>query len=281
MKEVVKLIEKVVSEKRIDRHQGLNAVLDFLIDIFDVSHYLKPDGWIGAVKRAEKEQPHLYKIMLIWMDKVATAMEGGSWLDFFGGIYEEMYQSKGKASTLGQFYTPPALCDMLACCATPNEGRVSDCACGSGRTLLASASASGFCRSSFYVGEDIDLTSVKMCALNLMIHGCRGRVVQHDTLNNPVLYDYGFRINDIRFPIPSPFYSLTRVSLTKEDIEKQNERVRKKYGENVEVSKYVGYEVVRPKEGAKPIFKPIFENPPIKEDVKQEQAVEPIQLSLW
>ena len=281
MKEVVKLIEKVVSEKRIDRHQGLNAVLDFLIDIFDVSHYLKPDGWIGAVKRAEKEQPHLYKIMLIWMDKVATAMEGGSWLDFFGGIYEEMYQSKGKASTLGQFYTPPALCDMLACCATPNEGRVSDCACGSGRNLLASASASGFCRSNFYVGEDIDLTSVKMCALNLMIHGCRGRVVQHDTLNNPVLYDYGFRINDIRFPIPSPFYSLTRVSLTKEDIEKQNERVRKKYGENVEVSKYVGYEVVRPKEGAKPIFKPIFENPPIKEDVKQEQAVEPIQLSLW
>ena len=281
MKEVVKLIEKVVSEKRIDRHQGLNAVLDFLIDIFDVSHYLKPDGWIGAVKRAEKEQPHLYKIMLIWMDKVATAMEGGSWLDFFGGIYEEMYQSKGKASTLGQFYTPPALCDILAYCTTPNEGRVSDCACGSGRTLLASASASGFCRSNFYVGEDIDLTSVKMCALNLMIHGCRGRVVQHDTLNNPVLYDYGFRINDIRFPIPSPFYSLTRVSLTKEDIEKQNERVRKKYGENVEVSKYVGYEVVRPKEGAKPIFKPIFENPPIKEDVKQEQAVEPIQLSLW
>ena len=39
MKEVVKLIEKVVSEKRIDRHQGLNAVLDFLIDVFDARHY--------------------------------------------------------------------------------------------------------------------------------------------------------------------------------------------------------------------------------------------------
>jgi type I restriction-modification system DNA methylase subunit len=147
--------------------------------------------------------------------------------------------------------------------------------------LLAAASASGFCRSNFYVGEDIDLTSVKMCALNLMIHGCRGRVVQHDTLNNPILYDYGFRINDIRFPIPSPFYSLTRVSLTKADIEKQNKRVRKRYGDNVEVSKYVGYEVVRPKDGAKPIFKPIFENPPIKKEVEQEKAKEPEQLSLW
>lgn len=208
-------------------------------------------------------------------------MEKGSWLDFFGGIYEEMYQSKGKASTLGQFYTPPDLCDMLAHCTAPNEGRVSDCACGSGRTLLAAGCANGFSRSNFYVGEDIDLTSVKMCALNLMIHGCRGRVVQHDTLKNPILYNYGFRINDIRFPIPSPFYSLTKVSLTKEDIEKQNERVRKKYGDNVEVSKYVDYEVVRPKVGAKPIFKPIFENPPIKKEVEQAKGKNPEQLSLW
>jgi hypothetical protein len=76
---------------------------------------------------------------------------------------------------------------------------------------------------------------------------------------------------------------LTRVSLTKADIDKQNERIRKKYGENVEVSKYVGYEVVRPKEGAKPIFKPIFENPPINKEVetKTEKVVEPKQLSLW
>jgi type I restriction enzyme M protein len=218
MKEVVKLIEKVVSEKQIDRHQGLNAVLDFLIGMFDVNHYLKPDGWMGAVAKAEKEEPHLFKIMLIWMDKVATAMENGTWLDFFGGIYEEMYQSKGKASTLGQFYTPPALCDLLAFCTGPNEGRVSDSACGSGRTLLAAASNSGFCRSNFYVGEDIDLTSVKMCALNLMIHGCRGRVVQHDTLMNPICFDYGFRINDIRYPMPTPFYSLTRIKLAKEDL---------------------------------------------------------------
>ena len=40
MKEGVNLIEKVVTEKKIDRHQGLNAVLDFLIDIFDIKHCL-------------------------------------------------------------------------------------------------------------------------------------------------------------------------------------------------------------------------------------------------
>jgi hypothetical protein len=51
MKEVVKLIEKVVTEKRIDRHQGLNAVLDFLIDVFDVRHYATANGWFERVAR--------------------------------------------------------------------------------------------------------------------------------------------------------------------------------------------------------------------------------------
>lgn len=281
MKEVIKLIEKVVKEKRLDAHQGLNAVLDFLIDMFDVSHYLAKEGWFDYVSKAEKQEPHLYKIMLIWMDKVATAMENGSWLDFFGGVYEEMYQSKGKASTLGQFYTPPSLCDMMAFCLDHKCDTINDSACGSGRTLLAAGSKSGFNRSNYYVGEDIDLVSVKMCALNLMIHGCRGKVVQHDTLMNPILYEYGFRINDIRYPIPSPFYSLTRIQLTKADVERSNEKVRRKYGENVKVEKYNGYEVVKPIEGAKPIFKPIFQNPPIKNTQEKVERKPPTQLSLF
>ena len=227
MKEVIKLIDKVVRGKRLDAHQGLNAVLDFLIDLFDSRHYLTANGWFEAVAKAEREEPHLYKIMLIWMDKVATAMEKGSWLDFFGGVYEEMYQSRGKASTLGQFYTPPNICDLMAHVSEPIDGRVNDCACGSGRTLLAAACKSGFSRRNYYEADDIDLVSVKMCALNLMIHGCRGKVVQHDTLQNPIFYDYGFRINDIRFPMPTLFYSLTRIRFTKEDLERQKEREQK------------------------------------------------------
>lgn len=217
MKETISLIEKVVREKNLDAHQGLNAVLDFLIDIFDIKHYLSKEGWFSAVSKAEKEEPHLYRIMMIWMEKVATAMEKGSWIDFFGGVYEEMYQSRGKASTLGQFFTPPNICDLMAKISSPVKGRVNDCACGSGRTLLAGASAAGFPRSNFYIGEDLDMVSVKMCALNLMIHGCQGRVVRHDTLAEPICFDYGFRINDIRYPFETPFYSLTRIKMTREE----------------------------------------------------------------
>lgn len=217
MKETISLIEKVVREKNLDAHQGLNAVLDFLIDMFDIKHYLSKDGWFSAVSKAEKEEPHLYRIMMIWMEKVSTAMEKGSWIDFFGGVYEEMYQSRGKASTLGQFFTPPNICDLMAKISSPVKGRVNDCACGSGRTLLAGASAAGFPRSNFYIGEDLDMVSVKMCALNLMIHGCQGRVVRHDTLAEPICFDYGFRINDIRYPFETPFYSLTRIKMTREE----------------------------------------------------------------
>ena len=254
MKEVVKLIDKVVTEKRIDRHQGLNAVLDFLIDIFDVKHYTAENGWFERVARAEREENHLYQIMLIWMDKVATAMENGTWLDFFGGVYEEMYQSKGKASALGQFYTPPSICDLLAYCSDPCEGKINDSACGSGRTLLAAASRSGFPRDNFYIGEDIDIVSVKMCALNLMIHGCKGMVVQHDTLMNPICFDYGFRINDIRYPIPTPFYSLTRISFTKEDMQKENKKTKRRYEDNTRISIHGNDEILIPNGNAKPIF---------------------------
>lgn len=253
MKEVIKLIDKVVREKRLDAHQGLNAVLDFLIDMFDVRHYLTENGWYEAVAKAEREEPHLYKIMLIWMDKVATAMENGSWLDFFGGVYEEMYQSRGKASTLGQFYTPPAICDLMAYCAHPTGGMINDSACGSGRTLLAAGAQSKFDRSNYYIGEDVDLVSVKMCALNLMIHGCRGKVVQHDTLMNPICYDYGFRINDIRFPMPTPFYSLTKIRFTNEDLEKQKAKEAK----------------------------PIFGNPKYEASKQNVEPQEPTQLSLF
>lgn len=237
MKETIRLIEKVVREKRLDAHQGLNAVLDFLIDMFDIKHYLSKDGWFNAVSRAEKEEPHLYRIMMIWMEKVATAMENGSWLDFFGGIYEEMYQSRGKASTLGQFFTPPNLCDLMAQISQPVDGRVSDCACGSGRTLLAGASAAGFTRSNFYIGEDLDMVSVKMCALNLMIHGCRGRVVRHDTLREPVCFDYGFRINDIRYPFETPFYSLTRIKMPREEPVEKTSKVNVEQNDNLLLKK--------------------------------------------
>lgn len=215
MKEVVSLIDKVVRKKQADRSQGLNILLDFLIGMFDVKLHQKKHGWIDAVQKANEEEPELTKIMLIWMDKVNKEMEKGKWLDFFGELYEELYKSRGKASALGQFFTPPHVCDLMSNLEFTCRGTIGDSACGSGRMLLAQASISNFSRDNFYIGEDLDLVSVKMCALNLMLHGCRGVVRQHDALTDPNTFSYGFRINDIRYPIPHPLYSLTKLPFMK------------------------------------------------------------------
>lgn len=218
MKETIRLLERHVNERQLDRHRGLEVLCDFLIDLFDVKHYLVPDGWPTHIATQQQKEPYLFQIAIIWMNKVAEAMEKGEWLDFFGGLYEEMYQTRGKASTLGQFYTPTHLCDLLTkCVGTGDERRINDPACGSERTLLAHFAHSEFSRTGYYIGEDIDTISIKMCALNMMIHGMQGRAVRHDTLKSPVHFDYGFEVNEIRYPIPTCHYSLRRISHSKQD----------------------------------------------------------------
>ena len=59
MKEVVKLIEKHVNERKIDRHQGLNALLDFMVDLFDSSHFEKRNGFLDNCKIQDQKDPYL------------------------------------------------------------------------------------------------------------------------------------------------------------------------------------------------------------------------------
>ena len=69
MKEVICLLEKHVYERKIDRMQGLNVLLDFLVDMFDYRHYLKEDGFANNIKEKSETEPYLFKIALIWLDK--------------------------------------------------------------------------------------------------------------------------------------------------------------------------------------------------------------------
>lgn len=208
MKEVVSLLEKHVYDNKIDRASGLNVLLDYLIDLFNIVHY-KEGTFEANIEKRAAESPCLFKICLIWIEKVAAAMDKGSSLDFFGGIYEEMYQSKSKASSMGQFFTPPGVSDLLARISKADTDKT--CAdnggCGSGRNLLAHFAANRY-KNCYYRGDDLDITSVKMAALNMMAHGMIGEVVQHDVLVNPVYYDYGIEVNEVRYPFPTQFMSL-------------------------------------------------------------------------
>lgn len=287
MKAVVKLIEEHCRKHNVDAIRGLDVTTDYLIDCFDISHFYKRGGWEEHIARKKEESEELFQVLIVWLEKVTEAIEKGGWLDFFGSVYEEMYQSKSKASAMGQFFTPPAVSDLLARCVDgSNDDLVNDCACGSGRLLLAQWAKSDN-KKAYYQGEDLDFQSVKMCALNLMVHGCRGRVIRHDTLMNPVLFDYGFELNEIRYPIPTPYYSLRKIHYTKEDVKANNEKLKRKFGDDVIVKKLLAdRELI---DVYYPPKKELKQPPPAppKEEVKETPAPvenrneKPIQLSLF
>lgn len=290
MKQVVKLIEEHCRKHNVDAIRGLDVTTDYLIDCFDIRHYYKRGGWEEHILQKKKESEELFQVLQIWLMKVTEAIEKGGWLDFFGSVYEEMYQSKSKASAMGQFFTPPAVSDLLTSCVDgTNDAKVNDCACGSGRLLLAQWAKSEN-KKGYYQGEDLDFQSVKMCALNLMVHGCRGRVIRHDTLMNPVLFDYGFELNEIRYPIPTPYYSLRKIHYTKEDVKANNEKLKKKYGDDVIVEKLLAdrelIDVYYPPK--KDLKQPAPPQQETKQAEKKEtpvtvenKIVKPIQLSLF
>lgn len=83
----------------------------------------------------------------------------------------------------GQFFTPKHIASMMAQILSP-KGRIFDPCCGSGIMLveaLKSMSEEDIMNSAFY-GQDIDLTCVKICTLNLLFFNVDGYVIWGDSL---------------------------------------------------------------------------------------------------
>lgn len=215
LKDIIQQLEYHARKNMIDIHHQLNAWLDYMIELFDIEQYRTPHGWHIMQKEKCNESRELFSATCIWMNMVADSMGKGETLDVLGSVYEELFQSKMKSSNLGQFFTPTSVCDLLSkIVLTERDGRINDPSCGSGRTLISHYMESlrhGACNG-YYVGEDIDVVSVKMCALNMMVYGIRGRVIRHDTITQPYSFDYGYEVNEVRHPFTTPYYSLRRIN---------------------------------------------------------------------
>ena len=129
------------------------------------------------------------------------------WYDYLGQFYEDIIQSKFRAGSRGQFFTPAHVCDVMAeltTCGKPKEhydGKVfNDCAGGSGRLLLA---AKKFAPNAIFVLCDLDSVAVKMAVLNFFIHGMRGAAICKNTLTGEFFEAY--RINNyLGWGLPIP-----------------------------------------------------------------------------
>lgn len=199
---------------------ALSDFLDYLLEFFSVDAFRAGTAeYRRYVVECTAKNPAFARLALQWLNDVATAMERGEWLDVFGIIYEEMYLSRGKASKTGQFFTPRSVSDLMAqigSLGSQNQGRVNDCAAGSGRLLLAHYMAKSKLDHSAgrrfkYVAQDNDPIACKMCALNLMAHGMYGRVECRDTLSMDAP-SMVYIINEVKYPFDTPYYSV-RVKL--------------------------------------------------------------------
>ena len=227
IKEFVKYLTEVSDNHGIKQEERLDSFCDFIISLFSTDSY-KSEGFKPSVATPENED--YIALVSLWCEMVAEEMEKGNALDLFGQLYEQMFLLKSKASSNGQFFTPYSLCRLMADITDPvNEEndtkngfiRVNDPACGSARTLLAhfmkkthdNRALSGLY---YYEAADIDLTTCKMAACNMMIHGMQGKVICQDQLSLPTPTAI-FYINEVRYPFPSGTYSIRAVYPKKEN----------------------------------------------------------------
>lgn len=180
---------------RFDAGTLFDDYLTYCIEVFNVAKTGEP------IERLKKHYGEYYPNFIdLFREHVNVQAkmvdEDGKWYDLLGTFYECL-RSSSKASSLGQFFTPPALCDMMAQMQGAQDMygkglRINDPACGSGRTLLAfHVKAPG----NFLYGEDLDPMCTKMCAINMVIHGVVGEASNMDTLKFE--WRFGYQINTL------------------------------------------------------------------------------------
>ena len=115
--------------------------------------------------------------------------------DVLGEVYMEWNQSN---KFRGQFFTPRHVASAMASMLQP-KGKILDPCCGSGVLLVEAIKTMNYetLDKAVFVGQDIDLTCVKMCALNLMFFNVNGYVVWGDSL----LMEYKRVYETLRSPL--------------------------------------------------------------------------------
>ena len=171
-----------------------------------------------------------FELYCEWINIVNEELENTSkyYYDYLGVFYEDIIQSKYKAGTNGQFFTPQNVSKLMAKLLTQNTGGViNDCACGSGRLLLDAHQDNP---TAVLIGQDLDPVACKMAVLNFYVSGVRGSILHQNTLTgefykawrvNNYLY-HGLPIPHIELVSEAEAYNFIGVSRNKNDIVELN-----------------------------------------------------------
>ena len=125
------------------------------------------------------------QLINLFSRKIFSGVEDGG-ADMLGRVYE--YFITNFASTEGnrggEFFTPRTMVQLLVAMLAPKEGTVFDPACGSGGMFVQAAEfTTNGSTLSFYGQESID-TTLRLCKMNLLMHGLQGNIKLGDSLLN-------------------------------------------------------------------------------------------------
>ena len=145
-----------------------------------------------------------------WIKIVSDELEKGDkyYYDYLGVFYEDVIQSKYKAGTNGQFFTPHDVSKLMSQITVIDESIdkpvINDCACGSGRLLL---DAHSFNQNAVLIGQDLDPVACKMAVLNFYISGVTGSIIHQNTLTGE--FYCAWRVNNyLHYGLPIPHIEL-------------------------------------------------------------------------
>lgn len=209
MKQILTLLERYSSEHGKERQSSLGEFMDFLINVFDLDKIVRADGLEGRLNSPEVQQHPLLMGLKHFVIKSNEIIGKEGCIDYFGALYEEWFQSRSKADRLGQFFTPMAVGDIMSkiILSDNNTGRTCyEPSCGSGRNVLSLWNHAHHDRTMKFFCSDIDASSVKMCALNMMINSMFGYVICQDTLL--LDFRFGYAVNELDYPLESGICSI-------------------------------------------------------------------------
>ena len=190
----IRPLEKLVMDfSYTNGYEPLNVFNDFLTFIV---HGFSPGAPPLHNWKYKRQQNAAFMDMVIeWTRLMQSKIkEDTDWYDPFGDLYMALVSGSSQQAQ-GQFFTPEHICDLMVMCTGMGEKktgqRMGDPTCGSGRLLLAYHVRN---LGNYLVAEDVSRTCCLMAVCNMLIHGCVGEVICHDSLNPKNFVD-GWKVN--------------------------------------------------------------------------------------
>lgn len=206
---LVKLMTSFSYGNGLEVSRVFDDLLRYIIQGYTLPGHPGLEDWRYTKEQNSSFYQMYSQIVLIMQEE----LKHKQWFDVFGDIYEELIASKSRRSNSGQFFTPESLCNLMNEICKDEEKQtgklISDCACGSGRTLLAHHVRN---LGNYYVAEDLDKTCAMMCVCNFLLHGVVGEVIWHNSLIPEQFYG-AWRVNaELNNPL-SKWYGIPHIQV--------------------------------------------------------------------